>query len=309
MAHSDKRAPRRNGLIFRKNVGVSKRRKLRYLVRRRMMRHGAERPGSDDNRSPPPIFCFSCGARKESGRSYCPSCGMRAPMKRTDSTVSARPVAGGRNAGRRGTVTPTASSPREAGRPDNPKTHRSWIMSKAARNLLASFALATSVLVGLQTLVPVVSETVIPAEATPPTSTVGTVDLGALRLYADEISRLGADVAAVAANGRRINEAWDQGNAEYQDTRDAMRALVSSVEFLSDRFADLEVPPMADPLAHRQMFFELSRFVSAARGMAAGFESTDSGEARTAELARFLAAAREFGSLLATGGENIRSGS
>lgn len=164
--------------------------------------------------------------------------------------------------------------------------------------MVASVAVLAGLLLGFRTLIPVDSGAEAPVESTRPTLVPTTADTTALRLYGDLISGLGIDVAAEAEVGRRINDEWGRRTVEFQATKDAMRALVSRVTALSARLAATEVPPMTDPLAHRRMLLEMSTFVSAASGMSAGLESTDSGEARLAELARFEAAAREFSALV-----------
>ncbi len=306
MAGSDKRARQREGLPFGNKVRPLEGVKRRSLSPGRVIR-GSDRPVSGKTSSPPPRFCHSCGARKRSDRSFCPSCGMRSPERRGDPTLRPSTDARGGVADRRGRVIPPARSSGKSGRVGTSERLPSWIVGRGLRNVAASFFLIGSFLVGLQTLTPVASETVTPVTTVPSTPTASTVDLATLRLYSDQISALGSDVAAVAANGRRINEEWEQGNVDYQPTRDQMRALVTRTAALSARLAEIEVPPMADPLAHRQMLLEMSTFVSAAGGMSAGFESTDSGEARLAALSRFVSAAREFGALASEAARVVRS--
>ena len=307
MAGSGKRARQSEGPPFGNKVRPLEGVKRRSLLPGRVIR-GSDRPVSGKTSPPPPRFCHSCGARKRSDRSFCPSCGKRSPERRGDPTVRPSTDArGGVVAGRRGRVTPPARSSGKSGRVGTSERLPSWIVGRGLRKVAASFLLIGSFLVGLQTLTPVASETVTPVTPVPSTPTASTVDLATLRLYSDQISALGSDVAAVAANGRRINEEWEQGNVDYQPTRDQMRALVTRTAALSARLAEIEVPPMADPLAHRQMLLEMSTFVSAAGGMSAGFESTDSGEARLAALSRFVGAAREFGALASEAARVVRS--
>ncbi len=280
------------------NVGPRRRGNRRSPSRGRMIRD-SDRPVAGKTSSSPPLFCHSCGARKKPDRSLCPSCGKGSPERRADPTVRPGTDAGVGVAGGRDRVTPAPRSSGGKGRVAISERLPSWIVGRGFRNVAALFLLIASLLVGLQTLIPAASETVSTLAPVRSTQTVSTVDVATLRQYTDQISALGSDVAAAAAHGRRINEDWEQGNTGYQPTRDQMRALVNTASALSTRLADIAVPPMADPLVHRQMLLEMSTFVSAAGGMSAGFESTDSGEARMAELSRFAAAAREFGALVA----------
>lgn len=244
-----------------------------------------------------PRFCHSCGARNESGGSYCLSCGVS--FRKREGVPVARAGAGSdESADRQELAVATESPSSDSGESDSGGDQtQSRTARGGLRTLLVSIAVIASLVLGFRTLAS--RDTAEgPGETVPSTTTSTTVDAAALRLYAEEIAVLSADVAEVAAAGRRINDEWDERAAEYQPTKDRMRALVSRATVLPARMAEIAVPAAADPVAHRQMMLEIATLVSAAEGMMAGLESTDAGETRLTELARFEAAAREFGSLV-----------
>ena len=270
----------------------------------------SDRWASEDTGRDGPRFCHACGERNESGGSYCLSCGvsfrarevvvptLRAgpdPESSTDSQQAAS-ESGSPASGDEGSEGGTGHARRRA-------THGT------IRVLLVSIAVIVSLVLGFRTLASRDTETEVPTEAAPSTTTATTLDIAALQLYRDQVSMLGVDVAGVADTGRRINDDWDDRAAEYQATKDRMRALVSRATVLPARMAEIAVPATADPIVHRQLLLEIATLVSAAEGMMAGLESTDAGETRLSELARFEAAAREFGSLVDQVERSVRSGS
>lgn len=263
-----------------------------------MIKPRSDQWGPEETARDGPRFCHSCGTRNESGGSYCLSCGVS--FRKREGVPATHAGAGsGEGAYRQGLAFTTESPSSEdeesesGGDQTPPRTGRGSL-----RTLLVSVAVIASLVLGFRTLASRDTDAEAPDETVPSTTTATTLDAQALRLYAEELSVLAADVADVAATGRRINDEWDERLTEYQPTKDRMRALVSRATVLPARMAEIAVPAAADPVAHRQMMLEIATFVSAAEGMMAGLESTDAGETRLTELARFEAAAREFGSLV-----------
>ena len=241
-------------------------------------------------------FCHSCGVRNESAGSYCLSCGVS--FRRRDRPSTARPTSGSAKAATgwqaAGSTEPSVST---QGDNESGEKARSRAPRGSVRSFAASIIVIAALLLGFNTLSSREPEVEAPVEPVSSTTTATTVDLTALRLYGNQISMLGSDVEDVAATGRSINDDWAERAVEYQPAKDRMRALVHRVTAISARMAEIVPPPEADPIAHRQMLLEIATLVSAAEGMMAGLESTDTGQARLAELARFEAAAREFGLL------------
>lgn len=271
------------------------------------------KPGSDRRRSHKavadgPRFCRSCGERNVSGGTYCLSCGIS--FRPRESVSRARAGAGATDSARRHPVASMTKAAPSGGTDHKSRTDQSPPGSTRGRllTLVAVIAVIASLVLGFRTLQSRDSVTATPADTVVSTAIVTTVDTAAMPLYVDQISMLGADVAQIVETSRHINDEWDERTADYQPTKDRMRALVSRASVLPARMAQITVPVMADPLAHRRMLLEIATLVSAAEGMMAGLESTDAGETRISELVRFEASAREFLALVDQVERSVASG-
>ena len=262
-----------------------------------MIKPRSDRWGSEETTRGGPRFCHSCGELNESGGSYCLSCGVSFRAREGIPAPRAGSGPDGNTYARQAASEPELPASGGGGNERGDGQTRQRAARGSIRTLVVSIAVIASLVLGFRTLASRDTGTEAPAETVPSTTTATTLDTVAVRLYGDQVSMLGADVAEVAETGRRINDEWDDRTAEYQATKDRMRALVSRATVLPARMAEIAVPPTADPVVHRQMLLEIATLVSAAEGMMAGLESTDAGETRLSELARFESAAREFGSL------------
>ena len=297
MAGSDERTSDQRGSTSADRGRSSLRKAEPTPLTEAMIRPRSDPWESEETERIGPRFCHSCGDRNESGDSYCLSCGVS--FRRREPVPGARAGTGEDEA--TDVQQPASVSellPSDAGASESDTGQRRPTARGSIRTLLVSIAVIASLVLGFRTLTSRETEVGGSDETVPSTTTVTTVDPATLRLYGDQISMLGADVAEVAAMGRRINDEWDERTAEYQTTKDRMRALVSRATVLPARMAEIQLPASADPIVHRQMLLEIATLVSAAEGMMAGLESTDAGESRLSELARFEAAAREFGLLV-----------
>ncbi|MDE0168312.1 MAG: hypothetical protein OXS29_02175 [bacterium] len=259
------------------------------------------RPAASEGRPPMTIrFCHSCGTRTEPGSSSCLACGVRfvapvrtgeGPPARPEHTARAQvgdpPVAGVHE----------PPSPRwdeqegvEGLAPSGSNTQR------VLRSTLISILVIAVLVVGYGTLRSGEETDPASTEQTAPTTTEPDADLE-FRAYADLVGVLAADVADLRVSGRQINDDWDGRIADYDTTVGRMSSLISRAGLLPIRFNGFTRPADADRLTHERMAESLETLLSAAEGMMAGLESTDTGEIRLAQLARFEAAAAEFGSL------------
>ena len=247
-------------------------------------------------------FCHSCGARNESEGSYCLACGVRFLLpdevagshETRDEPVDPERALG--SSGEGVTELPVAdwdqADEAYGASPPAPASQRGF------RSLLIIIVVVAILLLGLSTLRSRDADQTEQTEQTEPsTTTTAATDDSALRSYTGEISVLAEDVAELRATGRRINDEWDNRVIDYDTTLDRTAALVSRAGVLPDRLGALTVPERADQGIHQRMIESLSTLASAAEGMMAGLESTDSGETRLVQLRRFEAAASEFGSL------------
>ncbi len=259
------------------------------------------RPAESEGRPPMTIrFCHSCGTRTEPGSSYCLACGVRfgAPVRAGEATP-ARPEH---------TARARAGDPPVAGVSEPPSpgwdgqdgvedlAQSGSNTQRVLRSALISILVVAVLVVGYGTLRSGEEPAPAATEETSPTTTEPDADLE-FRAYADLVGVLGDDVADLRVSGRQINDDWDGRIADYDTTVGRMSSLISRAGLLPIRFNGFTRPADADRLTHERMAESLETLVSAAEGMMAGLESTDTGEIRLAQLARFEAAAAEFGSL------------
>lgn len=258
-------------------------------------------PTAPDERTPTTIrFCPACGTRTEPGSSYCLACGIRlgstgrggeGPAVRAEDPSGARsrdrPVAG---------VTELpASRWNESDEAEELEASGSR-GQRALRLVLVAVLVIAVLVVGFGTLRSGDGTAPAPSEETLSTTTEPAADSN-LGAYADQVGVLAADVADLRVSGRQINDDWDDRIADYDTTVGRMSSLVSRAGLLPIRFNGFTRPLDADRLTHERMAESLETLASAAEGMMAGLQSTDTGEVRLAQLARFEAAASEFGSL------------
>ena len=240
-------------------------------------------------------FCPSCGTRTEPASAYCPACGVQLGS----AGPAARP---GDPAGRQGREQPVE------GVTEFPAS--GWDESDEAEKLAASGSSGLRTLRFVLVVILVIAVLVVgfgtlrrggePAteasEVTSPTTT-GVANDAAFRTYADQVAVLADDVADLRASARQLNDDWDDRAADYDTTLERMSSLMSRTGLLPIRFDGFTRPLDADRLTHERMAESLETLVSAAEGMMAGLQSTDTGEVRLAQLARYESAASEFGSL------------
>ena len=264
--------------------------------------------GSQD---PPPVtirFCPSCGTRTEPGHSYCLACGTRfgSGVRTGDAPASRREDAGRTqsddqpDAGVTG-LPPSGFPPSGWNEPDEEELAPSGSGGRRAlRSVLVVVLLIAVLVVAFGTLRSGDEPPPAPPEETSPTTPEAVAAPG-YREYADQVAVLADDVADLRVSGRQINDDWDDRIADYDTTVDRMSSLISRVGLLPIRFNGFDRPLDADRLTHERMRESLESLVSAADGMMAGLQTTDTGEVRLAQLARFEAAASEFGSLAEAG--------
>ncbi len=160
------------------------------------------------------------------------------------------------------------------------------IVRRLAGTLVISVLIGAVLVVGYVTLRNNSEEVPVTVEEGASSTTIVTDD-SAVRLYADQVSILAADVADLGATARQINQDWDSDAEDYTTTLGRMSALLSRVNVLPHRFSTMAVPPEADPFIHQWITGTLSTLISVAEGMMAGLESVDAGESRLEQLVRF----------------------
>ena len=128
------------------------------------------------------------------------------------------------------------------------------------------------------------------------TSTTLATSLDA-QLYGALISDLAADVENLRERATTINQRWDSDAADYQETLAALETLSSDMAGLSSRLRLEESPPGLSAENHTRLVSSAGTLEGAATGMVDGLKAADAGEERRAALARFTAAADEFGAL------------
>lgn len=272
--------------------------------------------GSQD---PPPMtirFCPSCGIRTEPGHSYCLACGMRfGSGVRTGATPASRPQDPVRAQGDEQPVAGVTERPASGfppsgwNEPEEGSEELAPSVSggrRALRSLLVIILVIAVLVVGFGTLRSGDEPPPAPPEETSPTTTEA-VDAPGFRDYAEQVAVLADDVADLRVSGRQINDDWDDRIADYDTTVERMSSLISRAGLLPIRFNGFTRPLDADRLTHERMRESLEALVSAADGMMAGLQTADTGQVRLAQLARFEAAATEFGSL-AEGVEQAAAG-
>lgn len=250
-------------------------------------------------------FCPSCGTRTEPGHSYCLACGTRfGSGVRPGQAPASRPEDPGRAQGEEQPLAGATESPASGFPPsgwNEPEGDEEFAPSgsggrRALRSLLVIVLVIAVLVVGYGTLRNGDEPPPAPPEETSPTTTEA-VDAPGLRDYADQVAVLADDVADLRVSGRQINDDWDDRVADYDTTVERMSSLISRAGLLPIRFNGFTRPLDADRLTHERMRESLDALVSAADGMMAGLQTTDTGQVRLAQLARFEAAASEFGSL------------
>ena len=98
----------------------------------------------------------------------------------------------------------------------------------------------------------------------------------------------------LADRAEQVNERWDAGNAEYQDTLTALQEVATQSASTADRLRAEEPPEGIGNEPHQRLMASATSLSQAAEGMVEGLQSTDTGEARQSQLVRYLAAAAEF---------------
>ena len=245
-------------------------------------------------------FCPSCGTRTEPGSSYCLACGVRlgSTGRRPEGSAS-RPEEPARVESRdrpvRGPTEPSAPGWDESDEAEALAASGSG-GQRGLRLVLVVVLVIAVLVVGFGTLRSGDETASTPSEEMSPTTTEADEALE-FRAYADQVGVLADDVGDLRVSGRQINDDWDDRVADYDTTVDRMSSLVSRTGLLPIRFNGFTRPVDADRLTHERMAESLESLVSAAEGMMAGLQSTDTGEVRLAQLARFEAAASEFGLL------------
>lgn len=252
---------------------------------------------------PPPTtirFCASCGTRTEPGSAYCLACGVRlgSGVPPGEGFAAHRGDPAGRQS-RDQPVEGVTEFPTSGwdGSDEVEKSATSGSSGQRTLRFVLVIILVVAVLVvGFGTLRRGDEPVPEPSAATSPTINEA-VDGAAFRTYADQVGVLADDVADLRASARQLNDDWDDRAADYDTTLERMSSLMSRTGLLPIRFDGFARPPDADRLTYERMAESLETLVSAAEGMMAGLQSTDTGEVRLAQLARYEAAASEFGSL------------
>ena len=232
-------------------------------------------------------ICSSCGEGNSPSASYCIACGARiAPPRQSAGTegpdADPEPSVAGV-----GTASPDTAD--HVLRPDPEITPG----LRRLRSLLVAILVIAFLSLGLSTLRGGDGE---PEETAPTTSTsaVATTADMAIRSYLTVVGLLAEDVEQLKVAARRINEAWDNRSVGYATTLEEMNELVARTAALPARLGAVTPPGAVDPVDHRQMESALTVLTATAEGMLGGLESSDTGEARLAQLSRFEAAATDF---------------
>ena len=300
MAGSDKDIPEDEQSRSTVRRGFFPRRAEPTPVTEAMVTPRTHPPGSEE-RPPTSIrFCHSCGTGVEPGSSYCLACGVRfgavsgvgegTPTRQKDEARGSsryEPVAGVTEFPQDGWGEQDVAGESAAPGP-SPR--------RALRIGLVGILVVAVLAVGLGTLRNRDEPAPAPTEELSTTATVA-IDDSDFRGYVDQVAVVSDDVTDLRASGRQINDDWDNRIADYDTTINRMSALISRTGLLPIRFNGFTRPLDADRLTHERMAESLDSLLSAAEGMMAGLQSTDTGEVRLGQLARFEAAASEFGSL------------
>lgn len=243
------------------------------------------------------MSCPSCGESNNPTASYCIACGARiapppeiAGMDAPDTDPLGSPASRGRS----GTVadgeSPDGTDLRLRPVPEiSPGVRR-------LRSLLVAILVIAFLSLGFSTLRSRDGEPE-SSGSTTPTSVVATTTNTGLRSYVTVVGLLADDVEQLKIGARRINEAWDNRTVGYATTLEEMTELVARTVALPARLASVPMPEAVDPVLHRQMDSALAVLTSTGEGMLGGLESSDTGEARLAQLSRFEAAAADFAAL------------
>lgn len=261
--------------------------------------------------------CHACGELNEPGRSVCRACGARTaayePESREDPATREMTAPG------RPRPDWTFEAEEDPGflwdeedlwdeeRDGRIKAGRRKAPSpkRGARILLILVAAAAILFLGFDV---VINRGEAPSEAEPVTTTAPASEAGeapaaseedtlesyTLRIYADQIAGLAGEVEQLRAEGRRINDRWDDRTAGYEATFVDMRALAPQARDMFLRLREVNRPDAADADLHQRMVEALSDMVRSADGMVTGLQSSDSGEARQQQLEAFEAAADDF---------------
>jgi len=135
-----------------------------------------------------------------------------------------------------------------------------------------------------------------PVEVVPSTTvaTTPTETVQALTFYADRISGIALEVADARTQGRQINDDWDRGRVDYEQTLQDMNDLVFQIGLLPVQLNTTDPPESLDDRFHQGLVDSLNEMVAAAQTMQEGLQSTDTGETRQAGLQNFESATFEF---------------
>lgn len=232
-------------------------------------------------------ICPSCGEGNRASASYCIACGARIPPPPQTAGADGPDTDPGPAAPGVGGVSP--DMPDHALHPDPEITPG----LRRLRSLLVAILVIAFLALGLSTLRGGDGG---PEETAPTTSTsvVATTADMAIRSYLTVVGLLAQDVEQLKVAARRINEAWDNRTVGYANTLEEMNGLVTRSAALPARIATVTPPGAVDPVVHRQMESALTVLTATGEGMLGGLESSDTGEARLAQLSRFEAAATDF---------------
>jgi len=130
-----------------------------------------------------------------------------------------------------------------------------------------------------------------------PATTVTAVDPSALSTYGSGVLSVAATVARLRTDAATVNADWDSRAQDFETTLTDLSAIDSSAAALPDLIAALEAPDIVGTATHQRMLSSAETVAAAASEMVEGLKAPDHGEARTAALAKFDAAAGEFASL------------
>ncbi|MCY3540110.1 MAG: hypothetical protein OXH10_09695 [bacterium] len=220
-----------------------------------------------------PRFCPGCGQSCVTGATRCPAClhEVGSSGSLTDSSYSGTPSDPTPPVGRREVSVFNALS-----------------ISRVLPVILVIVALVLGVrtLISRDQTVEVVPSSTV---ATTPTETVQ-----ALTFYADRISDIALEVADARTRGRQINDDWDRGRADYEQTLQAMNDLVFQIGLLPVQLNTTDPPASLSDHFHQGLVDSLNEMIASARTMQEGLQSTDTGETRQAGLQDFESATFEF---------------
>lgn len=120
------------------------------------------------------------------------------------------------------------------------------------------------------------------------------------QIYAAIVGELSADVTEFADRATQVNQRWDDEAADFAETLAALEEIESDVTATADRLRVEEPPDGIGAEPHQRLLASSITLSRAATGMVDGLQAPDTGEARTAELSRFLASADEFAAVADT---------